>query len=85
MLRFDPRARISGLIDAVAQRGIPLKVVEVDARDVQSPYMHRLVLLRPDRHVAWRGDEEPVDPAALIDLVRGAGNSAAPTRNTNVG
>jgi hypothetical protein len=31
-----------------------------------------LVLLRPDRHVAWRGDGLPADPLALIDRVRGA-------------
>ena len=74
LLRFDPRARISGLIDAAAQRGAPLKLIEVDA---QSLYAHNLVLLRPDRHVAWRGDEEPADPVALIELVRGAGTAAA--------
>jgi hypothetical protein len=32
----------------------------------------RLVLSRPDQHVAWRGDSLPADPLALIDL------SAAP-------
>ena len=30
------------------------------------------VLVRPDGHVAWRGDALPDDAAALIDLVRGA-------------
>jgi len=77
LLRLDPRACISGLIDAVAQRGVPLKIVEVDTRDAQSLYAHKLVLLRPDRHVAWRGDEEPVNPVALIDLVRGAATQPA--------
>jgi hypothetical protein len=49
-----------------------LKIVEIDARNAQPLYAHKLVLLRPDRHVAWRGDKEPSDPVALIDLVRGA-------------
>jgi hypothetical protein len=31
-----------------------------------------LVLVRPDGHVAWRGDILPDDPQALIDRVRGA-------------
>ena len=35
--------------------------------------MHRnLVLVRPDQHVAWRGNKEPSDPMGLIDLVRGS-------------
>jgi hypothetical protein len=77
LLRLNPRVRISGLIDATTQRGVPLKIVEVDTRDAQSLYAHKLVLLRPDRHVAWRGDEEPVNPVALIDLVRGAATQPA--------
>jgi hypothetical protein len=31
-----------------------------------------LVLVRPDRHVAWRGDAEPEDALELIDHLRGA-------------
>ena len=36
----------------------------------------RLVLSRPDQHVAWRGDSLPPDPLALIDRVRGAATQA---------
>ena len=35
-------------------------------------YASKLVLVRPDRHVAWRGDAEPDDPLELIDHLRGA-------------
>jgi hypothetical protein len=28
--------------------------------------------VRPDGHVAWRGDEVPADPGAVLDQVRGA-------------
>jgi len=77
LLRLDPRASMSGIVDAAARRGVPLRVVEVDAGHAQSPYAHKLLLLRPDRHVAWRGDTEPSDPGALIDLVRGARNAPA--------
>jgi hypothetical protein len=27
--------------------------------------------VRPDQHVAWRGDAELADPISLVDLVRG--------------
>jgi hypothetical protein len=30
------------------------------------------VLVRPDGHVAWRGDSLPADVGALLDTVRGA-------------
>ena len=32
----------------------------------------KLVLVRPDGHVAWRGDECPADAGAIVDRVRGA-------------
>ena len=35
-------------------------------------YARKLVLVRPDRHVAWRADAEPDDPLELIDHLRGA-------------
>jgi len=35
-------------------------------------YRCKLVLVRPDQHVAWRSDKEPTDPLDLIDIVRGA-------------
>ena len=31
-----------------------------------------LLLVRPDQHVAWRGDAVPDNPLGLIDRVRGA-------------
>jgi hypothetical protein len=34
------------------------------------------VLVRPDQHVAWRGDAQPVDTLGLVDLVRGAAVSS---------
>ena len=77
LLRLDPCAPMSGIVDAAARRAVPVKIVEVYASNAQSPYAHKLLLLRPDRHVAWRGDEEPSDPVALIDLVRGARNAPA--------
>ena len=38
----------------------------------RSSAISRLVLSRPDQHVAWRGNTLPPDPLALIDRVRGA-------------
>jgi aromatic ring hydroxylase-like protein len=62
---------------AAAAAGVPLDVVALDLADVSELYQRRLVLVRPDGHVAWRADEEPADPRALIELVRGAGGCAS--------
>jgi hypothetical protein len=47
-------------------------VLDVDEPDARALYAHKLVLIRPDQHVAWRGDMPPIVPLELIDLVRGA-------------
>jgi len=72
LIRFDPTVRVSGLVEAAAGRGVPLIILDVDAPDAAALYAHKLVLVRPDRHLAWRGDEDPAAPMDLIDLVRGA-------------
>jgi hypothetical protein len=51
---------------------VPLEVVALDAPDVIKAYERRLVLVRPDGHVAWRADAEPQDARVLVDVVRGA-------------
>jgi hypothetical protein len=77
LLRFDATASVDGLMQAAAKRGVPLKLVEVPAGLAGDLYPHKLALVRPDQHIAWRGDAEPSDPMALIDLVRGAVVAAA--------
>jgi hypothetical protein len=72
LLRFDPAVSVAGLLGAAAQAGMPLALLDIHADEVPDAYRHRLVLSRPDQHVAWRGDEPPEDARALIDLIRGA-------------
>jgi 2-polyprenyl-6-methoxyphenol hydroxylase-like FAD-dependent oxidoreductase len=61
-----------GLRQAAASRGVPLAIDDIDDAAVAEQYERRLVLVRPDGHVAWRGDAPPADPVAIIDRVRGA-------------
>jgi 2-polyprenyl-6-methoxyphenol hydroxylase-like FAD-dependent oxidoreductase len=82
LLRLDPSAETAPLETAAARRGVPLAVVDVGAA-AREIYDRRLVLSRPDQHVAWRGDALPSDSLALIDRVRGAdarGNRDQPLR-----
>ncbi|MBI3706465.1 MAG: FAD-dependent monooxygenase [Proteobacteria bacterium] len=72
-------AAASGLADAAARRGVPLKVIAPAEPRLAQLYAARFALVRPDQHVAWRGNEIPPDAEALIDRVRG-GQAAATAR-----
>lgn len=65
-------ADTSGLERAAADQSVPLTVFSDTDPEIRALYEADLALIRPDQYVAWRGDAVPDDPAALIDLVRGA-------------
>jgi 2-polyprenyl-6-methoxyphenol hydroxylase-like FAD-dependent oxidoreductase len=72
LLRLGPNTPAAARIErAAAERGVPLASVAVAEPQVLAAYERRLVLVRPDGHVAWRADDEPADAGALIDVVRG--------------
>lgn len=77
LLRFDPKINVDGLVAAAKQRGVPFLVLDVESPEAAGVYDCKLVLSRPDQHVAWRGNEEPADALALVDLIRGAAIRAA--------
>ena len=87
IIRFAPSVAVSGLVAAAARRGVPLSVLDVDDAEASERYGRRLILVRPDRHVAWRGDEEPAAAMDLIDLVRGAHarHPASPHEGSDIG
>jgi len=73
LLVLSPNASDTSSFSSAAKRvGLPLGVVALDEPRVRDIYERPLVLVRPDGHVAWRGDEVPATPAAIIDHVRGA-------------
>jgi hypothetical protein len=72
LLRFDRSVAVDGLIAAANQRGLPLAVLDIDDSAAKELYARKLVLVRPDRHVAWRDDKAPNAPLELIDHLRGA-------------
>jgi 2-polyprenyl-6-methoxyphenol hydroxylase-like FAD-dependent oxidoreductase len=67
----DARDRAAPLLRAAEARGVPLRAVAIDDPTVAALYGAALVLVRPDAHVAWRGDNTAA-PDAIIDRVRGA-------------
>ena len=65
---------------AASSRGVPLAVHRIMHREAAALYGCPLVLVRPDGHVAWRGDRQPDAALMLIDTVRGAGARIAARR-----
>ncbi|WP_376088941.1 FAD-dependent oxidoreductase [Roseomonas sp. CCTCC AB2023176] len=73
LLRLDPSLDAGGFTDAAARVGMPFAVLDLDRTAAEAAgYDHALVLVRPDTHVAWRGDAPPADPGAVLDRLRGA-------------
>ncbi len=62
----------ASLVRAAQKCGVPLTVRPINDAAIAALYERRFVLVRPDGHVAWRGDALPQDCEALIDIVRGA-------------
>jgi 2-polyprenyl-6-methoxyphenol hydroxylase-like FAD-dependent oxidoreductase len=71
LLRFRD-ADVSALERAALLRGVPMWTVDIRDRRATELYERALVLVRPDQHVAWRGDKAPGDSLSVIDRVRGA-------------
>jgi hypothetical protein len=57
----DP-SETEGLERAMATIGAPMKVHRLDQPDLARVYEKRLLLLRPDLHVSWRGDYAAPNP-----------------------
>jgi 2-polyprenyl-6-methoxyphenol hydroxylase-like FAD-dependent oxidoreductase len=72
LLRLDPMVRISSVVEAAARRRVPLTILDIAMADAPATYGYKLVLVRPDQHIGWRGDKEPIDCVDLIDHLRGA-------------
>jgi 2-polyprenyl-6-methoxyphenol hydroxylase-like FAD-dependent oxidoreductase len=62
----------SSFTDAAQRAGVPLEVIGMDDKQVREIYERNFVLVRPDGHVAWRGNAIPGNTNEIIDKVRGA-------------
>lgn len=57
---------------AARERGIPMKVLAPGHAGLRELYSAELALIRPDQHVAWRGNALPPNVGEILDVVRGA-------------
>lgn len=60
------------LLEALRARGAAVRKRTLPSPAHAALYERKLVLVRPDGHVAWRGDAPPTDPGGIADVVRGA-------------
>jgi 2-polyprenyl-6-methoxyphenol hydroxylase-like FAD-dependent oxidoreductase len=65
-------AQAAPLLEAAKKRNLPLTFTAIAEPHIAALYQRKFVLVRPDGHVAWRGDHMPEDALCIIDVVRGA-------------
>ncbi len=58
---------------------LPLKVLQPHEAGIAELYPTRFTLIRPDQHVAWRGNAWPSPAVGLLDQVTGRANAFVPT------
>ena len=61
--------------EAAKARGLPLTIIAPGDARLRDRYEARCALIRPDQHVAWRGDRLPGNPGDLLDRVTGGGHA----------
>jgi 2-polyprenyl-6-methoxyphenol hydroxylase-like FAD-dependent oxidoreductase len=71
------RADTSELERALLQKNAPLQVIDIPEHAPRAVYGHDLLLIRPDLHVAWRGNSPPADPRGVAKRVMGWSSRSA--------
>lgn len=72
LLAFDvDDAAVAALAAAAGALAVPLKIVPDTYQDGRKSYEAKLILVRPDRYVAWASDDAPADAKAVLAKVVG--------------
>lgn len=79
LLRLGAQAPAATELEAAARdAGVPLERVQIEHAQAEQVYGRKLVLVRPDGQVAWRGDAPAHDVQTWIRTIRG---EVAPERS----
>jgi hypothetical protein len=72
LLAFDADDRaVTAFEQAAKALNVPLKIVRDSYRGGREAYEAKLILVRPDRYIAWAGEGAPADAAAVVGRVVG--------------
>ncbi len=77
LLRFSDE-NVAGLGKAFASLNAPFRVLDLRDERARELYEADLILLRPDLHVAWRGNRVPDEPARVASISTGMGPAWKP-------
>lgn len=59
------------LVEEADRCGVPMAHLPIGDDQVRAVWERDLVLVRPDQHVAWRGNDAPDNWGAVLDRIRG--------------
>lgn len=65
------KADMAGLAKALQSYGAPTTMLEIPDQAARAVYGYDLLLLRPDMHVVWHGNQSPEDPASVAAIATG--------------
>ena len=71
LVDFTDDATGTPLVNSAKARGIPMTHLTVTDAAVRASWESRLVLVRPDQHIAWRTDDTPSNWDVVLDVVTG--------------
>ena len=78
LLRLPGAPSDTACLEAAARKAdVPLTVLDIVRPQASELYLRKLTLIRPDQHIAWRGDELPHDVDALVATVVGRASMEA--------
>lgn len=80
LLRLDPAADAAPLLEQAGRAGVPLKLLDVSRALAPDVVRRKLLLVRFDQQIAWRGDALPADLPRFVAKLAG-GDAAAFARH----
>jgi 2-polyprenyl-6-methoxyphenol hydroxylase-like FAD-dependent oxidoreductase len=74
----DSDPTVKKFINAAVLKKVPLKTLTIDEAWIHELYEKKYILVRPDQHIAWRGDAIPATPDDLLNQVVGKNRLSKP-------
>jgi hypothetical protein len=69
LIRSDPDVDVGPLLKSAEAHGFPLLLLDVAGKP--SELDHKLIIVRSDRHIAWRSNTSPTDATGLLEKLAG--------------